>query len=55
MAKHVQTLLTLAIVGHILLFFGTLESSLVAISAQIVVEEILSFEMSTQTSKSDKN
>ena len=38
----------LAISGHFLPFVG-------AFWAQIFVEEVLSFEMSTQTSKSDKN
>ena len=35
--------------------FGYLRGLLVTMSAQILVEEILSFEMSIQTSKSDKN
>ena len=36
----------------ILKYFG---GHLVAILAQILVEQVLSFKMSTQTSKSDKN
>ena len=35
--------------------FGHLRGPLVAISAQILVEQVISFEMSTETSKSDKN
>ena len=35
--------------------FRYLRGPIVVISAQILVEEILNFEMSTQTSKSDKN
>ena len=45
----------LAIFGHLFAGFGYLRGPLVAMSAQILVEEVLSFEISTQTSKSDNN
>ena len=54
MAKHVQKLPTLAIFGHIFAIIRYLGGPLVAKLLHILVEQVLSFEMSGQTSKSDK-
>ena len=45
----------MAIFGHVSAVFGPLKDPLVSIWAQILVEQVISFEMSTQTSKSDMN
>ena len=54
MANHVQKLPTLVIFGHVFAISRCLRGLLVAKSLHILVEQVISFEMSSQTSKSDK-
>ena len=54
MAKCVQKLLTLAIFGQVFAIIMYLGGLLVAKLLHILVEQVISFEMSGQTSKSDK-